>query len=243
MATLAALASCEAGQIVGGSAPATSHGDASTEDDDIAAGNDAGDDPSPSASPDAPSSFGCSGAGLAAFADRLVDAARTSCTSQGTGVVTTSNYECLRDPIYALAPPFPSEAFDRVTYWAQYGNNFSGRTTLFQCVDFAFVVTAGVCGQPLNAGDARIDENMDIPGFGYMAATQGEGRPGDVLVMDGHIAITVEAIGRSTIRVAEANYLSSNGSMPTTFDDTGVVSNTRLDSVDEGWILGWYRKD
>src|SRR5262245_27039247 len=90
----------------------------------------------PAEQPDAAAAFTCSGAGIAAFADQLVAAARTSCTSDGIGVVTDTNYDCLQGPIFELAPPYPAEAFGRVRYWAHYGNNFSGRTSLFQCVDF-----------------------------------------------------------------------------------------------------------
>ena len=59
--------------------------------------------------------------------------------------------------------------------------------------------------------------------------------------MDGHIAITVEVLDANHIRVAEANMLNSDGSV-NGISDTGVTSNTRIDSLDDPWILGWYRR-
>src|SRR5262249_28501846 len=55
-------------------------------------------------------SAACTGAAIAAFADQLATAARTSCMSNGPGVVTDTNFDCLRDPIKRLAPPFPAAA-------------------------------------------------------------------------------------------------------------------------------------
>ena len=237
LAALAAAA-CGTGQIVGGSAPPAAS-DGSGAADDPEPGADAGDPPP---SPDAASAFSCTGAGIGAFADRLVVAARASCTSDGIGVVTDTNYDCLRAPIFDLAPPFPAEAFGRVRDWAYYGNNFSGKTTLFQCVDFAFTVTAAVCGQPINGGDALIDENMVIPGYTYLAAAPGAAQSGDILVMDGHISIAAEVIDSDHARMAEANCLNPDGSMPSNPIDTGVISNTRVDTLDDPWILGWYRR-
>jgi hypothetical protein len=195
------------------------------------------------AAPAAKSAFDCSGDGIAKFADQLADAAQDACNTDGPGVVTTTNYDCLKDPIFKLAPPFPDAAYARVQYWAQNGNNFAGKTTLLQCVDFAFIVTAGVCGQPINNGDAQIDENMDIPGYTYMSTSDGDPAPGDVLVLDGHIAITAEVTDQQgDIRIAEANCLTTDGQMSNGQDDTGVISNTRTDSITDSWIKGWYRK-
>ena len=188
------------------------------------------------------SAFGCDGKGIAGFADQLADRAVDACTSDGPGIVTDSNYECLKDPIFALAPPFPDAAYARVVYWAQNGNNFSGKTSLLQCVDFAFIVTAAVCGEPVNGGDANIDENMSIPGYRYMSSSDGDPAPGDVLVMDGHIAITAEVVDSNDIRIAEANCLEQDGS-ESNGEDTGVISNSRTDTVDDSWIKGWYRKE
>lgn len=190
--------------------------------------------------PDA-ATFTCSGAGIAAFADALVNAVRQACTSNGVGVVTNTNYGCMQDAINKLAP-YPDAAYARVTYWAQHGNNFAGKTTLWQCVEFAFVVTAGVCGQTINNGDAQIWIKMQIPGYVYMSKAQGAPQAGDVLVMDGHIAITAEVLDASQIRIAEANCLDPDGTMSDGTHDTGVVSNTRIDTLGNSWIYGWYRR-
>lgn len=194
--------------------------------------------------PPAKPTFPCSGSGIAAFADAFVEAVRQACTSDGVGVVTNTNYSCMKDTIYELAP-YPDPAYARVTYWAQNGNNFAGKTTLWQCVEFAFVVTAAVCGSPINDGDAQIWLNMQIPGYTYMDAVQGGAQAGDVLVMYGHIAIDAQVLDASRIRVAEANCLNVDGSMSDGTQDTGVVSNTRTDTLGgmNDWIQGWYRKN
>jgi hypothetical protein len=186
-----------------------------------------------------PSAFGCNGAGIAGFADALAVEASKSCTTDGAGVVTDTNYECMRAPIMKLAPPFPDAAFERVEHWAKLGNNYAGKTQLLQCVDFAFIVTAGVCGQPINGGDAQIMENRTMPGYQYMPVGS-QPAPGDVLVLDGHIAITA-ALVPGGIRVAEANCLEPNGST-SQGEDTGFISNTRIDGLTDGWVIGWYRK-
>jgi hypothetical protein len=188
------------------------------------------------------STFDCSGLGIAAFADKLAEAAQRSCTSDGPGVITNTNYPCLKVPIETLAPPFPSAAFARVENWAKNGNSFSGRTTLLQCVEFAFLVTAAVCGQPFNGGDATIFDAMDIPGWAWMAANQAEPQPGDILMVEpAHVAITASVLGGGMIRIAEANFLTLGGAM-TSGEDTGLISNTRTDSVNGDMITGWYRR-
>jgi hypothetical protein len=184
----------------------------------------------------------CTGADIAAFADQLVNRGRKSCTADGVGVVTDTNYGCLRDPIDSSSPAFPDAAYQRIIFWAQNGNNYAGKTTLFQCVDFAFAVTAGACGQPINGGDAQIGTKMNIPGYTYMTARDGAAQPGDVLVMDGHIALVAEVIGGTRIRIAEANYLLPDGRPSDGWNDTGVISNTRIDGLTDRWILGYYRR-
>jgi hypothetical protein len=196
------------------------------------------------APPTAKQTFPCTGAGIAAFADALVGEVRQACTSSGVGVVTNTNYSCMRDAIYKLAT-YPDVAYARVTSWAQNGNNYAGKTTLWQCVEFAFIVTGAVCGSLINNGDAQIDVNMQIPGYTYMNATPGGAQAGDVLVMYGHIAITAQVLDATHVRVAEANCLNVDGTMGDGTQDTGVVSNTRTDTLGgwNAWILGWYRKN
>jgi hypothetical protein len=50
---------------------------------------------------------------------------------------------------------------------------------LWQCVEFAFVVTLSVCGKAINDGDAQIDQNMSIPGYTYMSRTSGAAQAGE----------------------------------------------------------------
>jgi hypothetical protein len=197
-------------------------------------------DPVAPASPGVTSAFDCSGAGIAAFADKLANAAQQKCMSDGQGTVTNTNYDCMKDPIYNLAPPFPDAAYERLTYWAQNGNNFSGRTELFQCVDFAFVVTAGVCGTPVDAGDANIGPGMQMERYQWMRSGDADPLPGDVLVTPYHIAITAEVLDANDIRIAEANDLDSDGN-DAFGEDTGVISNSRVAALDDSDIQGWYR--
>jgi surface antigen len=78
-----------------------------------------------------------------------------------------------------------------------------------------------------------------------MNATPGGAQAGDVLVMYGHIAITAQVLDATHVRVAEANCLNVDGTMGDGTQDTGVVSNTRTDTLGgwNAWILGWYRKN
>src|SRR5262245_36191222 len=70
----------------------------------VAIGDAATPTPTPTPTPEAAPAFECNGAGIAAFADRLVHETRKLCTSAGVGVVTDTNYSCMQAPLDGLAP-------------------------------------------------------------------------------------------------------------------------------------------
>jgi len=91
--------------------------------------------------------------------------------------------------------------------------------------------------------DGRADRREHgHPRLHVLSSSDCDPQLGDVLVLDGHIAITAEVLGQSDIRIAEGNSLTKDGEMSNGEDDTGVISNSRTDSVDDSWIKGWYRK-
>jgi hypothetical protein len=84
-----------------------------------------------------------------------------------------------------------------------------------------------------------------------MNKSQGAVQVGDILLYTssdgcnsdpGHIMIVVEVKDSNHFRVAEANELSSAGS-PANGQETGVVSNTRIQTLDDPYLAsGWFRK-
>ncbi|MGZ3440884.1 MAG: hypothetical protein ACXVDD_15275, partial [Polyangia bacterium] len=58
--------------------------------------------------------FDCSAAGIAAYADQLVNKARISCTQDGVGVVQQDDYNCMSSAINQVNPPYPSASFNIV---------------------------------------------------------------------------------------------------------------------------------
>jgi CHAP domain len=214
--------------------------------------------PSPPApSPPAPtaSAFSCTPAGVAAFADQLVNAGRTSCTSEGTGVVRDDNYACIQPPIDRLAPPHPDAAY-HVIDTLLHGNT---QWPNLECTYFVQAVTAAVCGTPISPPDtpwtdyplAYMFARQRIQGYSWIAndgSTPVEA--GDIFVYDssdggardpGHIMIVAQVIDHDHFRIAEANELNSDGSRAP-FGETGVVSNTRVTALaDHENLAGWFR--
>src|ERR1700742_4495158 len=73
-----------------------------------AAGGGSGTSDAPATS----STFACSGSGIAAYADQLVTAARTTCTKDGVGVVKMDDYTCMSPAITQVDPPYGSASFN-----------------------------------------------------------------------------------------------------------------------------------
>ncbi len=222
--------------------PVSDAGPASDADDGAADTPDGGAPPA--------NQFSCSPAGIAAYADSLVVAARASCTADGTGVVAEDDYTCMQAPINQLNPPHPAASYDVVSTLLA-GNV---QYPYYECTYFVQTVTAGVCGAPISPpGTAWTDyplaytfAGQAIPGYTWIASGQGTVQVGDIPVYQstyqgdpGHIMIVAAVTDSTHFRLAEANELNSDGSAATM--ETGVVSNTRIDTIDDSLLAGWFR--
>lgn len=208
---------------------------------------------SSSAAPAPASAFACSGAGIAAFADALVNAGRKSCTSDGVGVVKNDNYACTKTAIDSLAPPHPDTSYGIVTTLLAPNQEFPN----LECTYFVQMVTAGVCGTPLSPSD---QDWKDYPlafefigkapsGWTWMPNDgTNQVQVGDIMVYDstgqedpGHIMVVVEIRG-TQLRIAEANELDASGQIAFG-GETGIMSNTRITSLTDARErpAGWMR--
>jgi hypothetical protein len=220
-------------------------------------GADSGSIPSPIGSADAGSDvasganpFSCTAAGIAAYADALVAATRLSCTADGIGVVDDTDYSCMQAPIQKLNPPYVGASYNVVS------TLLAGNTQypFLECTYFVQAVTAGVCGAPISPPStpwtsyplAYTFAGQTIPGYTWIPNGQGNTQVGDIHVYSstsqgdpGHIMIVAAVVDSTHFRLAEANDLNPDGS-PATME-TGVVSNTRVDSLDNPLLAGWFR--
>jgi hypothetical protein len=199
------------------------------------------------------SKFACSGAGIAAFADALVQAGRKSCTSEGTGVVRNDNYQCVKTAIDSVGPAHPDTAYSIVTTLLAPNKDFPN----LECTYFIQMVTSGVCGEPLSPSDMKWQDyplahefiNKAPAGWKWFANNgTNQAALGDIFVYDttggqdpGHIMIVAEVLSGGKFRIAEANELTANGSPAQ--EETGVMSNTRVTSLNdpEQRPAGWFR--
>jgi hypothetical protein len=181
----------------------------------------------------------------------LVNAGRQSCTSDGVGVVKEDNFACMKGPIDQLNAPHKDASFNVIQTLLAGNTQFPN----LECTYFVQAVTAGVCGTPISPSDvawtdyplAYMFVNKTIAGYTW-TANDGHTpvRPGDILVYNttggedpGHIMIVAETVDAQHFRIAEANELHSDGSRSN--GETGVVSNTRLDTLHDRFLTGWYR--
>jgi hypothetical protein len=203
------------------------------------------------ATPPPPSPFACSPAGIAAYADSLVVATRKSCTTDGVGVVDDNDYMCMQAPILKLNPPDGPASYNIIS------TLLAGNTQypFCECTYFVQAVTTGVCGTPISPpGTPWTDYPLaytfagkKIPGYTWFPSGQGTAtQVGDIHVYQstypgdpGHITIVAEVQDSTHYRLAEANELTSQGD-PATME-TGVLSNTRIDTPDEPLLAGWFR--
>jgi len=211
--------------------------------------------PADLASPAPTNKFDCSPAGIAAYADQLVKKARSSCTQDGVGVVKQDNYDCLSAPINAVNPPYASASFDIVSTLLATNTQYP----FYECTYFVQTVTTGVCNSPISPPTTPwtnypfacefIDKQAQ--GYQWIDKAQGTVQLGDILLYTssdgckndpGHIMIVVEVKDGAHFRVAEANELTTAG-VPATGTETGVVSNTRIQTLDDPYLAsGWFRK-
>jgi hypothetical protein len=233
-----------------GASPAPDGGGASTPPSGDA---DAGAPVSTDASAAPTSAFDCSGSGIAAYADALVKKARTSCTQDGVGVVKQDDYTCMKSPIDEVAPPYPDASYNVVSTLLANDPGYP----FFECTYFVQTVTTGVCNVPISpTSTAWTDypyacEFIDKPvqGFQWIEKSTGVVQVGDILLYTssdgckndpGHIMIVAEVKDSTHFRIAEANELTASGSPADT--ETGVVSNTRIETLDDPYLAsGWFR--
>jgi hypothetical protein len=197
-----------------------------------------------------PNAFSCSAAGIAAYADSLVVAARVSCTADGVGVVDDTDYTCMQAPILQLNPPNAAASYNIVSTLLAGNTQFP----FYECTYFVQTVTAGVCGTPISPPGAPWTSyplaytfaGQTIPGYTWIASGQGTVQVGDIPVYQstypgdpGHIMIVAAVLDSATFRLAEANELTSDG-LPANME-TGVVSNTRVGTLDDPLLAGWFR--
>jgi hypothetical protein len=201
----------------------------------------------------APTAFPCTGAGIAAYADQLVKAGRQQCASAGPGVVNNANYTCMQAAINQVNPPHKDESFNIVKTLLAPNQQYP----LLECTYFVQMVTAGACGTPISPNDmawtsyplAHEFAGKQVTGYTWIP---NDGRqpvqPGDIFIYGtaamgeddpGHIMIVAAVIDSGHFRIAEANELNSDGSPGT--DETGVVSNTRVATLNEQDFTGWFR--
>jgi len=184
------------------------------------------------AAPVSTNAFDCSGTGIAAYADQLVNKARVSCTADGVGVVKEDDYTCMSSAIDQVNPPYTSASFNVVSTLLANNTQYP----FYECTwtDYPFAC-----------------EFIDKPvqGFQWIAKANGVVQVGDILLYKssdgcnndpGHIMIVAQVIDSNHFRIAEANDLTVNGTRGTT--DTGVVSNTRIQTLDDPYLAaGWFR--
>jgi hypothetical protein len=241
-----------AGQDPGAGAPAGSQ-TGGNDDAGVASAKDAGSADSGSSIPT--NGFACSAAGIAAYADQLADKARTSCTQDGVGVVKQDDYNCMSAPINQVNPPYPGASFNIVSTLLATNTQYP----FYECTYFVQTVTTGVCNTPISPTDKAWTDypfacefiNKQAQGYQWIAKAQGTVQLGDILLYTssdgckndpGHIMIVVEVKDSTHFRVAEANELTTAG-VPATGTETGVVSNTRIQTLDDPYLAaGWFRK-
>ena len=203
----------------------------------------------------AASAFDCSASGIAAYADRLATAARTQCTADGVGVVKHDDYTCMKPAIEQVAPPQPDASFNIVSTLLATNTAYP----FYECTYFVQTVTAGVCNVPISPSTIAWTDypfacsfiGQSAPGYDWIAKGQGVVKVGDILLYTssdgcmndpGHIMIVVEVKDSNHFRVAEANELTVNGTA-STGTETGVVSNTRIQTLDDPYLAaGWFRR-
>jgi hypothetical protein len=208
---------------------------------------------SPDAGPGNTNPFDCSRAGIAAYADRLVPKARASCTQDGVGVVKQDDYTCMKPAIDQVAPPHADASFNVVSTLLATNTAYP----FYECTYFVQTVTAGVCDVPISPSSRAWTDypfacefiNQTAAGYQWIDKTNGVVQVGDILLYNssdgckndpGHIMIVVQVMDSNHFRVAEANELTSSGSPANT--ETGVVSNTRIETLDDPYLAsGWFR--
>ena len=204
--------------------------------------------------PPSSSAFDCSPAGIAAYADQLADEARNSCTKDGVGVVKHDDYTCMKSAIdRGRSAVSRAQSFNIVSTLLATNTQFP----FYECTYFVQTVTTGVCNVPISPSNTAWTDypfacefiNQSAAGYQWIDKTSGVVQVGDILLYTssdgckndpGHIMIVAEVMDSNHFRIAEANELTTSGSPATT--ETGVVSNTRIETLDDPYLApGWFR--
>lgn len=251
LATLGCTAGGASNSAGGGGGAPSDPQPGGNDDAGVSNATDAGSADSGSSAP----TFACSAAGIAAYADQLVDKARTSCTQDGAGVVKQDNYNCMSAPINQVNPPYASASFNIVSTLLATNTQYP----FYECTYFVQTVTTGVCNIPISPSTTAWTDypfacefiNKQAQGYQWIDKAQGSVQVGDILLYTssdgckndpGHIMIVVELKDSAHFRVAEANELNTAG-VPANGMETGVVSNTRIQTLDDPYLAaGWFRK-
>jgi len=157
----------------------------------------------------------------------------------------------MQAPIQQLNPPYAGASYNIVSTLL----NGNTQYPFLECTYFVQAVTAGVCGAPISPPStpwtsyplAYTFAGQNIPGYTWIPNGMGGGvQVGDIPVYQatyqgdpGHIMIVAAVVDSTHFRLAEANELNSDGSDATM--ETGVVSNTRVDALDNPLLAGWFR--
>jgi len=201
------------------------------------------------------SAFDCSAAGIAAYADKLANEAKTSCTKDGVAVVKQDDYTCMQPAITQAAPPYADASFNIIKTLLATNTAYP----FLECTYFVQTVTTGVCNVPISPSNMAWTDypfacnfiGQSAAGYDWIAKAGGTVQVGDILLYTssdgcqndpGHIMIVVEVKDSSHFRVAEANEITVSGS-PGNGTETGVVSNTRIQTLSDPYLApGWFRK-
>ena len=196
----------------------------------------------------------CSPAGIATYADQLASKARISCTQDGVGVVKQDDYTCMKTAIDQVAPPHAAASFNVVSTLLATNTAYP----FYECTYFVQTVTAGVCSVPISPSNTPWTDypfacsfiGQPAQGYQWIDRANGVVQVGDILLYTstdgcrndpGHIMIVVEVKDSNHFRIAEANDLTVTGTPANT--DTGVVSNTRIETLDDPALAsGWFRQ-
>jgi surface antigen len=161
----------------------------------------------------------------------------------------------MKPAIDQVAPPHADTSYSVVSTLLATNTAYP----FYECTYFVQTVTAGVCNVPISPSTIAWTDypfacefiDKSAAGFQWIVKGQGVVQLGDILLYTssdncrndpGHIMIVVEVKDSNHFRVAEANELTVNGAANTGME-TGVVSNTRIETLDDPYLAaGWFRR-
>lgn len=150
-----------------------------------------------------------SGSTIAAAAIDLAATIAPPCS----GAVKGSNINCLNGLTFTNVP-YATGAIGQIIQStnANYCNDDPSLGTCLQCVGFVQAAVMGATGTTLNKGGNAKDYASNVPdGYQYIPLSSGTPiQEGDIIIKTGgsfgHIAVVVEVLSQTAIKIAEANY-------------------------------------